>query len=328
MDLGPFQEHARDLAPGDRHLVEGDWSEFSLERVSSVDHPLFGWSYARLWEQFGASGGMERREVIAERLGWDPRRPLWSPPTEPGACAPAATAHALLYEMLVVRRGEEPVAVRDHTAIVPLQRAADDGRWSGGGGGALRGEASGAVVAATRVLVHLSHVLIEPSMRGRGLAGWLRALPLRTARECAAAAGVGVPDCITLAAEMEHAESSSTAVMIRLRSYARAGFLVVDPSRAPYRQPDFRSAAEIDRDEVRPLELALVLRRVGRERDTCLGGAELRDIVASLYAMYAAHVRSDHMAPVLALLDRFPAADDDVALVSPLQASTRQRDIR
>ncbi len=292
MTLGPFQDQAADLSPGDRSVLDADWSDFALERVGSVDHPLFEMAYERLWAEFGAVGEMERREVIAERLAWDPRRP--------------SASHALLYEMAVVRRGRELVAVRDHTAIVPLGAAA------GAGNG---------------VVVHLSHVLIEPSMRGRGLAGWLRALPLRAARECAAAAGLSAPD-ITLVAEMEHADAAVAAVMTRLRSYARAGFRVVDPSRTPYQQPDFRSAEEIDRSCVQPVALSLVLRRVGREHESVMRGGELRDIVSALHAMFARHVRSDHMAPVRALLDRFPDPCEEVALLSPLHAVAVQGEQR
>lgn len=302
MALGPFEEHAGDLAPGDRGVVDADWSEFTVDRLRSVDHPLFERAYARLWAEFGAAGEMERREVIAGRLSWDPRRPV--------------RGHAFLYEMLVVRRGDELVAVRDHTAIAAVAGAADPAS-----GAATALAAAAAARRQTGVVVHLSHVLVEPSMRGRGLAGWLRALPLRTARECAAAAGPHAPQDITLVAEMEHVDAAVPAVMARLRSYARAGFSVVDPGRTPYHQPDFRSAAEIDRTCVQPLPLALVLRRVGREHETALGGEELRGLVAVLYAMFAEHVRADHMAPVRALLERFPDPRDEVSLLSPLHAA-------
>ncbi|MBI5506836.1 MAG: hypothetical protein HY899_18780 [Deltaproteobacteria bacterium] len=326
MSLGPFEECADDLAPGDRSVADADWSEFTLERVRSVDHPLFERAYARLWEEFGAAGEMERREVIASRLAWDPRRAIASPPPPPRATAAVmpAQAHAFLYELLVVRRGDELVAVRDHTAVVPLGAARDGatGRAAATGNtdSAAQAETSAAPGRAARVVVHLSHVLVEPSMRGSGLAGWLRALPLHAARECAAAASMHAPGAITLVAEMEHADAAVPATMARLRSYARAGFRVVDPGRTPYHQPDFRSAAEIDRTRVEAIPLALVLRRVGRESETGLGGDELRDLVAALYAMFAEHVRADHMAPVRALLERFPGPRDEVALLSPLLA--------
>jgi hypothetical protein len=221
---------------------------------------------------------MERREVIADRLDWDPRRPVGD--------------HSFRYELLVIRRRGEVVAVRDHTAIARRDSPAD-------------------------VVVHLSHVLIEPPLRGTGLAAWLRALPLGAGRRCAAAAGAKDLPRITLVAEMEHADGNTPAVAARLRSYARAGFSMVAPSAVPYAQPDFRSPDEIDRTAVTPVPMALVVRRTGREHETSMPGAELREIVAALYAMFAVHVREDHMAAVRSLLDRFPQPQENVALVPP-----------
>ena len=145
---------ADDLAPGDANARTLDWSGLHIVRIDTPAHPLFAPAYARLWQEFGARGEMERREVIAERLAWDARRPI--------------DGHALRYELLAVCAGETLVAVRDHTAIVPPARAG----------------------APRRTIVHLSHLVIEPARRGSGLSGWLRAVPLQTARACAAAAGV------------------------------------------------------------------------------------------------------------------------------------------
>jgi GNAT superfamily N-acetyltransferase len=288
--LGPFEGCAVDLAPGDRGVLEASWSSFTVEAVDSPDHPDFAEAYARLAREFAARGEMERREVIEDRLAWDPARPVGG--------------HALLYEMLVIRRDGEIVAVRDHTAIVPPAVLA--GR------------------EGARVVLHLSHVLVEPSMRGCGLASWLRALPIATARRCLALATEGsrsgpdrtVPG-ITLVAEMEHDDGLTPAVVARLRSYAKAGFRVVDPSRAPYAQPDFRSAAEIDRSGERPVPLCLVLRRVGREDEPSITGAELRDLADALHAMFGVHVSPRHMTGVRELAEAFPAAGDEVALLAP-----------
>jgi GNAT superfamily N-acetyltransferase len=267
MSLGPFAEYAADLAPGDRAVLDASWDGFTLEAVRSASDPLFDLAWQRLWREFGDRGEMERREVIAGRLAWDPRRPVHG--------------HALLYEMLVVRRNGEMVAVRDHTAIVT--------------------PAALAFVPGEGPVVHLSHVLVEPSLRGHGLASWLRALPVATARRCLAAARGDGPGAardepaVTLVAEMEHDDGVTPAVIARLRSYARAGFRVVDPARFHYVQPDFRSAAEIDRTSVQPVPLCLVVRRVGREHEGRIPAPELRTLVAALQAMFAEHVRDDHM---------------------------------
>ena len=275
---------ADDLAPGDARALEVDWSRLRIERVRSPAHPLFTRLYDRLWAEFGARGEMEKRAVIEERLGWDPRRRI--------------SHHALLYEMLAVLDGDELVGLRDHTAIVPRPPH--------------RGDHPGQVV------VHLSHVIVEPALRGGGLSGWLRALPLQAARECAAAAGEPGGDAITLVAEMEHPDGVTPMIMARLRSYERAGFRKIDPDTVRYVQPDFRPPAEIDASSVQPVPLALVVRRVGREAEPTLPGAEVRALVGALYTMFGVHMRADHMAPLWGLLDHFPGPGESVLLRPPL----------
>ena len=282
VNLGPFEQSAADLAPGDLRALDSDWSEFTLQSVGAAGGALFDEAYARLWREFGARGEMERREVIADRLAWDPRSTFGG--------------YAFQYELLVVRRGGELIAVRDHTAIVRRDSAA-------------------------HAVVHLSHALVEPALRGSGLAAWLRALPLRTARACADAAGLPRPARTTLVAEMEHDDGDAPAMKARLRSYGKAGFRMVDPARTRYFQPDFRSAAEIDRSSVQPLALALILRRVGLEDEADVSGAELREIVGALHAMFGVHVRRDHMAPLRAMVERFPSSSETIALVSPWHAT-------
>lgn len=275
-----------DLAPGDERALALDWTGLRLERIGSAEDPLFARAYARLWQEFGARGEMERQSVIADRFAW-------------AAGVPVA-GHALRYEMLAVLAGEALVAVRDHTAIVPPR--GDD--------------------APPAVVVHLSHVVVEPPLRGRGLSGWLRALPLQAARACAAAAGVAA-ERITLVAEME-ADDTPDGVA-RLRSYARAGFRLVDPAAVRYWQPDFRPPAAIDAVGPQPVPLALVVRRVGRESETTIGGAEVRTLVTALYTMFGAHVRAADMAPLWASLQRLPAAADTIALLHPLEARIHAR---
>ena len=206
--------------------------------------------------------------------------------------------HALRYEMLVVRRGEEVVGLRDHTAIVPCPPHRPD--------------------HPGQVIVHLSHIIVEPPMRGSGLAGWLRALPVQTARECAAAAGEPARERITLVAEMEHPDGVTPMIMARLRSYDRAGFLKIDPDAVRYCQPDFRAPAEIDATSVEPVPLALVVRRVGCEPELVISGGEVREIVQALYTMFGLHMRADHMAPLWGLYDHFPGPGESVALRPPL----------
>lgn len=283
MESGSPELIAADLAPGDAAARHFDWSDLGVAPIRSARHPLFDAVYDRLWREFGERGEMERRPVIESRLDWDPAQPI--------------NQHALRYEMLAVLRGEEIVGVRDHTAIAPCSRAPG--------------------ASPVGVVVHLSHVIVEPPLRGSGLAGWLRALPIQTARECARAAGQPAPDRITLVAEMEHPDGGTPAVVARLRSYQRAGFLKIDPDAVPYRQPDFRSAHDIDTTSLQPVPLALVVRRIGREAEGWMSGAEVRAITAALYTAFGVHVRADHMAPLWAALEHFPAPQDRVTLRPP-----------
>lgn len=287
MDAAPPEPIVSDLAPGDAQCRTFDWSGVRVARIRTPAHPLFPAAYERLYKEFGRQGEMEREVVIRERLGWTPNRPIGG--------------HAVLYEMLVVLRGEELVGVRDHTAIVSCAAPA--------------GRAAGAIV-------HLSHVIVEPPLRGKGLAGWLRTFPIATGRECARAAGVPEGARVTLVAEMEPPSGATpiTPMMTaRLTSYERAGFMKIDPSAVSYCQPDFRDPREIDATGVRPVPLLLLIRRVGRESEPTLPGAEVREIISSLYAVFGAHVREDHMAPLRARLADLPASDEEVALRRPLQ---------
>lgn len=267
-----------DLAPGDAWAAGLDWSRLALHRVRGPDDPRFAIAYDLLWREFGAQHEMEQRSVIADRLAWRPERPR-------DGCA-------LLYELLVVERDGAVVAVRDHTAILPLDAPAQP------------------------VVVHLSHALVLPAERRSGLGAWLRALPLACARRCAAGAGAA-ERAVVLVAEMEHADPTSDERLARLRIYGRAGFRAVAPARVDYHQPDFRPAAAIDASDLAPLPLTLVVRRVGREAEEAMPADELRAVVRALYAMYAAHQRPADMAPLWARLDALPAGGEQVPLLAP-----------
>jgi GNAT superfamily N-acetyltransferase len=224
---------------------------------------------------------METEDIIRARLDQDPSVPF--------------EGRALLYEMLVVEGDGVIVAVRDHTAIVPIAKGSD----------------------RVEAILHLSHILIEPVLRGTGLSAWLRALPIQTAHETARSAGVETPIGVTLVAEMEHSDGETPAVMARLRSYERAGFRKIDPERLHYAQPDFRPASEIDRGEVTPLPLSLVVRRVGREHETTIEAPAVREIVAALYTMFSATMEARHMKPLWSRLDTFSNAAAPLDLLPP-----------
>jgi GNAT superfamily N-acetyltransferase len=226
---------------------------------------------------------MERRRVIEERLAWDPAKP--------------ASGAALAYELLVLRRGGVLAALRDHTAVVRLDAA----------GRPLPGP----------VVVHLSHAFVVPAQRGSGIAAWLRALPLETARRCARAAAADPATAVVLVAEMEPPDPAEPGRMARLRSYERAGFQKLDPAAAPYAQPDFRPAELLAGETPQAIPLSLVLRRVGREHEPSMPAAELAAVVAAIYAVYAVHVPAAALEPLRADAAVWTAREPSFRLLPP-----------
>jgi hypothetical protein len=278
----PFGLTPADLAPSESRARGFDFTGFSLESIDAPEHPRFDAAYDMLWDEFGVAGEMERRDVIAARLAW--------PPTV------AADGFAMRYAMTAALHGGRVAAVRDHTAIVDL---ADAGQ---------------------PVVVHLSHLLVTEAFRGGGLAGWMRALPLRTVREFLTHLGLieSPPRPVVLVAEMEPADPVDAARTRRLTAYERAGFSKIDPAAVTYRQPDFRPPAAIDAARgPRPVPLSLIVRRVGRGAEGAITGKEVRRVVDALRAMYARTMRPADMA-VLAR-DHVPEDEARVALLRPTE---------
>ena len=276
----PVEFIPEDLAPGDSKSLELPTGDLEIIRILSNEDPMFSPAYDRLWTEFGAHHEMEHREVIERRLGWYPVLAM-------GNCW-------LRYEMILVRRRGEFVAVRDHTAVVACREG------------------------AAHAVVHLSHVLVDSACRRTGLAGWLRAWPIQTVRACLAAGTQPANSPITLVAEMEHPDERFPNRMIRLKAYERAGFKKVDPAAVRYFQPDFRSPADIDATGgPRPLPFSLIVRRVGREAEDSIQGEEIRDMVTALYRMYGTGFRERDMAGLRESLRDYPAADAEVPLVPP-----------
>ena len=203
-------------------------------------------------------------------------------------------ASRLRYEILLVRAGAEIAAVRDHTAIA----------CEGG------------------IIVHLSHVLVAPAWRRSGLAGWMRAAPILTARELAVA--TGTPGCsVTLAGEMEYDDGSDPRMALRLLAYGRAGYLKIDPQTVRYHQPDFRPPNLIDASRgAQPLPFQLIVRRVGREHERSISGGEVRRIVRALHAMYGAQFRAQDMAHPALNLALLPGDHAEIALIPPTAAAS------
>jgi hypothetical protein len=117
---------------------------------------------------------------------------------------------------------------------------------------------------------------------------------------------------------MEYPDGCDESRTIRLGAYERAGFRKIDPAVVDYWQPDFRPPAEIDASGgPQPLRFQLIVRRVGREGETSLAGAEVRMIVERLYSMYAQEFRPQDMQLVWPRLAGFPPPEARIALLPP-----------
>ncbi len=297
MDAATARLRAEDLSPGDQRFADLDWSELVLEVIDRPDHPSLAEAYARLGREFGSRNELETLAVLEKRLGWRPD-------------VPTPSGLHLAYELLVVRRAGRLVAVRDHSAIVrgPLHSAAAPPQADTADGPTR--------VAERPALVHLSHVLVEPELRGSGLAGWLRALPLGLARRCALAAK-NMTDAVVLLAEMEPFDPTDTASLRRLRAYERAGFRKVEPAAVEFCQPDFRPPATIAADTPRPVRLDLILRRVGREAEASIPARELAHLLDALYGMYAESLERDHVSALAAAARARCSRHATLGLIAP-----------
>ena len=267
-----------DLAPGDMKSLERDWSGIELQCIKSPEEPGFDAAFGALWAEFGANSEVEQPTVLSRRL-------LWNVSQLFEGCA-------LRYRLIVLRSGGKLVAVRDHTAIV-------------------RDGAEGAIV-------HLSHNFVAPEWRRTGLAGWLRALPIQTGRTCLAEQQRPANSPITLVGEMKFLDRNDPSTFVRLKAYEKAGYLMIDPRKIHYLQPDFRAPDEIDLGGgPKPLSLALIVRRVGRENDLTISGAETLNIAEALYRMYGATFRQRDMVPLIASLQKYPASGEVIDLLPP-----------
>lgn len=255
----------KDLAPGDSTPHPALPAGLVLHTVESPADPFFETAFMLLDDYFGEKGEMETRNVIADRLAWKPTAPFHG--------------YGMLYNLMLLLKDGECVGLRDHTAVVLPE--------------------SGSVV------VHLSHVLIVPEWRRKGLAAILRTIPVITARNCAKA--VGRPEApVTLFCEMEPIDLTIPENRIRRKSYENAGFKAIG-HQTGYMQPDFRPEAEIEADPVgpKPILFDILYRRVGLEGAHSIGGAEVLDSVEKIYAMYSRGFREKDMRPCLDWLNHF-----------------------
>ncbi|MFZ9595521.1 MAG: hypothetical protein ACO3A2_05530 [Bdellovibrionia bacterium] len=273
-----------DLAPGDQGSAQWDWSGIQVRSITSEHDPGFPLVYEKFWAEFGEKNELEDPSTLIRRFQWKPRE--------------THADYSLHYEMIGVFKEDAFVAARDHSVILYHPKSNPKQSFA---------------------LVHLSHALIAPQHRGQGLIGWIRAWPIQRAKKFIQEAGLSPETQIILLAEMEPAREQDPFSLKRLRSYRRAGFLMVDPVTVSYCQPDFRSPAQIDRSGgPQFLPLRLILRWVGQESQREISGQTLKQWVSALYHMYAQGFRSQDMKPLWTQLEEsYPKDSSRVLLVAP-----------
>ncbi|HEY8209603.1 MAG TPA: hypothetical protein VIG99_19080 [Myxococcaceae bacterium] len=248
--------------------------------VEEVTGPeAFDAGYRLLDAQFGPVNEIERREVL-ER--WQARGSL-------SAEDAPVRAH---YHMLLFREPDGRVAaVRDAFSAVDRE--------------------------SRRVVVLLSHSLVMPEARRTGVAALLRAAPVILARRDAAAAGIAGAKTL-LVAEMDPVVPGQSATVVRLLSYAQAGFRVVPPSSAPYAQPDFRDLEALGAEAV-PIPMMLVVRQVGAEARAELDWPDLEAILDGLAAIHLHSVQRAQLPEIRRNALRYRPAGDEppIALLQP-----------
>ncbi len=161
-------------------------------------------------------------------------------------------------------------------------------------------------------VIYLSHIFMLPEARGTVLTYWLRIAPIDLAvtylHRSTNAGGSCCPRPMRRAATSACASispprSSTSARRTSSRSsaslfYGRGGFDAIDPRHFPYRQPDFRPAAD-DRRDRRPrrVPFMLLLRRVGREREARLPIDEARAVMQPALRRLRDVLRADSISP-------------------------------
>lgn len=263
-------------------MIERETRQFAIWSIDDPNHPDFDDAYKLLWSAFGATGEMERKEVIEGFLRGLPYR-----------VAPSGTF--IKYFLLLAKRQDGTICgVRDGTVLL------------------------NPTYAPGVCLVYLSHIYMLPQARGTVLSYWLRIAPVEIAVQHMAelhAQGkleLPMPDApgkyfgmnMTLAAEMEYFAPEERASWERILFYGRGGFDAINPRHFPYRQPDFRDPEVIRAEGNLPVPFMLLLRRLGREREATLPIREAQAIMRLIYDDFATHCAPEFLENSLELVLR------------------------
>ncbi len=246
-------------------MIERETRKYQLWIIEDPSDPHFENAYRTLWEAFGPTGEMERREAIEAFLRDSPFEPF-------------KTGTYVRYFLLVATDEKGVVrGVRDGSVLVNPAYSPD------------------------LCVVYLSHIYMMPEARGTVLSYWLRISPLEIAVQYLAdlhqrgLVNLPLPHQpsryfgmrMNLAAEMEYWAPEDPISLQRVLFYGRGGFDVINPAHFPYRQPDFRDPEEIRATGNCPLPFMLLLRRMGRERQAALPIEEAEAVMRLIYDDFA-----------------------------------------
>ncbi|MCC6557355.1 MAG: hypothetical protein IT372_30765 [Polyangiaceae bacterium] len=253
-------------------MIERETRKYELWSIEHPDDPDFEEAYRVLWDAFGATGEMERKDAIRKFLADD-------------CFEPEPSGTYMRYFLLVARGKDGEIrGVRDGTVLINPAYSPD------------------------LCVVYLAHIFMKPDARGTVLSYWLRIAPVEIAVQYMAdlytmgkinlpapgAPGKYFGMRLDLAAEMEYFTPEERLSIQRLLFYGRGGFDAINPRHFPYRQPDFRDPEVIRATGNQPLPLMVLVRRMNRERQAQLPIEEARALMRLLYDDFA-----DHCAPEL-----------------------------
>jgi hypothetical protein len=261
---------------------------YRLEAVESSRSAELAPAYAALAAEFAPRGELERREIIERWLD------------EPRAHTARDGSLRRSYHLLVARDAHGELAgVRDCHVVLDAEAAV--------------------------AVVYLAHALVLPPFRRTGLGARFRSEPIALAHQAIAEAGMDArPVDLLLAAEMEPAALDDEGSLVRLAAYGKEGFAAIAPAALPYCQPDFRELG--DASKARAIPLLAVAHFLGHSGARTLPARLARAFVRHLYAVFATHVRREHLEALsrrtLGVLDAH--ASDEVPLL-PLPRTTADR---
>jgi hypothetical protein len=263
-------------------MIERETRQYGIWSIEDPSSPDFDAAYDILWNAFGKSGEMERKEVIAGFLSSGPFRM-------------ASSGTFIKYFMLAVKREDGTLCgVRDGTVLLNPAYAPD------------------------LCVVYLSHIYMLPQARGTVMSYWLRIAPIEIAVqhmvELHAQGKIDLPMPsspgkyfgmqINLAAEMEYFTPEERASWERILFYGRGGFDAINPRHFPYRQPDFRDPEVIRTEGNMPVPFVMLLRRMGRERQATLPIREAQAIMRLIYDDFSTHCEPEFLENSLELVLR------------------------